>query len=165
MGIFEVTESNTNLDKKELCTYICEISNIDKTKFSDAIKEAIMGILIVSGDNDIIHDSNDLKFIMEYGGIAFVGTAESNAKGSATKVIQLAIKNSSLNFDSIDKIAGFLIYFVIHPDFPINDIIDAVEIIYENAHDEADIIWGTTTDESISKDYVKAIILLTGFKK
>ena len=162
MEISEVTESNTNLDKKELCTYI------DKTEFSDEIKEAIkgmLGVVIASGENDITLDFKDLKFIMGHGGIAFVGTGESNAKGSATKAIQLAIKNSSLDFDSIDKIAGFLIHFVIHPNLPIIDIIEAMKTIYENAHDEADIIWGTTTDESISKDYVKATILLTGFKK
>ncbi|QOP45882.1 hypothetical protein [Sulfurimonas paralvinellae] len=70
-----------------------------------------------------------------------------------------------MDYDLIDKIAGVLIHFVVHPDLPIMQIAEAMEIIHENAHYEADIIWGTTTDESVGENYVKATILLAGFDK
>jgi cell division protein FtsZ len=162
MEIFEVTESNANLDKKELYTYI------DNTEFSDEIKEAIkgmLGVVISSGDNDINLDFDDLKVIMEHGGAAFVGTGEFEDENAVTQAIRLAIKNSSLNYDLIDKAAGMLIHLVIHPDLPMMEIAEAMNILYENAHYEADVIWGTTTDKSVSENYVKATILFAGFEK
>ena len=164
MEIFEVTESytNANLDKEELYTYI------DNTEFSNEIKEKIkgmLGVVLPSGDNDINLDFDDLKVIMEHGGIAFVGTGEFEDENSATEAIKLSIKDSSLDYALIDKIAGMLIHFVVHPDLPIMQIAEAMEIIHENAHYETDIIWGTTTDESVSPNYVKSTILFTGFEK
>jgi len=163
MEIFEVTESNANanIDKKELYTYI------DNTEFSNEIKEKIkgmLGVVLPSGDNDINIDFDDLKVIMEHGGVAFVGTGEFEDENSATEAIKLSIKDSSLDYALIDKITGMLIHFVVHPDLPLMEIAEAMEIIYENAHYEAEIIWGITTDKSVSENYVKATILFTGFE-
>ena len=164
MEIFEVTESNSNanLDKKELYTYI------DNTEFSDEIKEAtkgMLGVVISSGNNDINLDFDDLKVIMEHGGVAFVGSGEAYGKDSAIEALKLAIKDSSLEFSLIDKVAGLLIYFVMHPDLPVMKIAEAMELINENANYEADIIWGTTTDKTLDVSYVKATILFAGFNK
>ena len=164
MKNFEVIKSNSDLDKKELCTYI------DNTEFNDEIKEAIKGMLEVvlpSGENDINLDFEDLKVIMSHGGIAFSGIGEYDEKdeNSALEAIKYSILDSLLDYKLMDKISGILIHFVIHPDLPIMDITEAMEIIHENAHYEADIIWGTTTDESVNSNYVKATILFTGFEK
>ncbi|MBL0709050.1 MAG: hypothetical protein JJW00_08385 [Sulfurimonas sp.] len=162
MEIFEVTESNANIDKKELYTYI------DNTEFSNEIKESIkgmLGVVLSSGDNDINLDFDDLKVIMSHGSKAFSGIGEYEGKNSATQAIKLSIENSSLDYSLMDKISGMLIHFVVHPDLPIMEIAEAMEIIDENAHDESDIIWGTTTDKSVSANYVKATILFTGYEK
>ena len=162
MEIFEETESNADLDKQELYEYI------DNTEFDKEIKEAIrgmIGVVISGGDNDINLDFEDLKVIMSHGGMAFSGIGEYDDENSATKAIKQAIINSSLDYKLMDKISGILIHFVVHPDLPIMDIAQAMEIIHENAHYEADIIWGTTTDQSVSLNYVKATILFTGFEK
>jgi len=164
MEIFEVTESNANanIDKKELYTYI------DNTEFSNEIKEAIrgmLGVVLPSGENDINLDFDDLKVIMEHGGGVFVGTGEFEGENSAIEAIKLSIEDSSLDYSLMNKIAGMLIHFVVHPDLPIMQIAEAMEIIHENAHYEADIIWGTTTDKSVSENYVKATILFAGFEK
>ena len=155
MEIFEVTESHAN-------------ANIDSTEFSNKIKEVIegmLGVVISSGDNDINHDFDDLKVIMEHGGVAFVGSGKAYGKDSATEALKLAIKDSSLEFSLIDKVAGFLMHFVMHPDFPITNIIEAMELIFENATHESDIVWGITTDKTLDENYVKASILFTGFEK
>ena len=162
MKKFEVTELKSDLVKQELYAYI------DNTEFSKEIKEAIkgmIGVVISSGDNDINLDFEDLKVIMSHGGIAFSGIGEYNGENSAYESIKQAIINSSFDYKMIDKISGVLIHFVVHPDLPIMDIAQAMEIIYENVHYEADIIWGTTTDKSVSSNYVKATILFSGFGK
>ena len=163
MKILGVTELNTDLDKQELYEYI------NNTAFSKEIKEAIKGmtgVVISSGDNnDINLDFEDLKVIMNHEGMAFSGIGEYDDENSATEAIKQAIINSSLDYKMMKKISGILIHFVVHPDLPIMDIAQAMEIIYENAHYEADIIFGTTTDKSVSPNYVKATILFTGFEK
>jgi cell division protein FtsZ len=159
MKIFEIAEANANLDKKELYTYI------DNTEFSNEVKEKIkgmLGVVLSTGENDINLDFNDLKIIMSHGGMAFVGSGEYEGENSATEAIKLAIKNSTLDFDLMGKATGILIHLETHPDFPIMDIAEAMEVINENAHYEADIIWGTSTSESVGECYVKATVLFAG---
>jgi cell division protein FtsZ len=38
-----------------------------------------------------------------------------------------------------------------------------MDIIYDSAHEEADVIFGTTTDEKIDNNSVKITIVATGF--
>ena len=64
----------------------------------------------------------------------------------------------------MDKASGILIHLEMHPDFPVMDIADAMEIINENAHENADIIWGTSTFESVGEDYVRVSVLFSGVK-
>jgi len=160
MGKFTITETNTNLDQEKFYTYV------DNTDFSDEIKKFIkgmLGVIVPSEENDITLNFVDFQKIMSYGGVTFSGIGEHEGENSATEAIKLAIKNSFLDYDLMCKISGILIHFTIHPDLPIIEIAEVMEIIDENAHYEADIIWGTTTDESVSEKYVKATILFTGF--
>ncbi len=164
MEIFTVAEANTNTDlvKKEFYKYI------NNTEFSDEIKESIkdmLGVVIPSEENDITLDFIDMKNIMNHGGVAFSGIGEYEGENSANKAIELAIRDSSLDYDLMHKISGILIHFTMHPDLLIIEIAEAMEIINENTHYEADIIWGTTTDKSVSEKYVKATIFFTGLEK
>jgi len=121
----------TAFDKQEMDLYV------DATMFSDSIKEkikAMSGVVLAIGENDIVLDFADLKAIMEHGGVAFVGTGEFEGEESATQALKLAIEASSLDYSLMPKILGVLIYFVIHPDFPILNLADAMETIHENAH-------------------------------
>ncbi len=65
----------------------------------------------------------------------------------------------------INKVAGFLVHFTIHPDMSMLELADAMEILYENSDSESDIFWGTTTNKSLNQNYIKVIILLTGVRK
>jgi len=164
METFTVAEANTNTDlvKEEFYKYI------NNTKFSDEIKESIkgmLGVVIPSGEYDITLNFVDFQKIMSYGGAAFAGIGEHEGENSATEAIKLAMKDSALDDDLMCKISGILIHFTIHPDLPIIEIAKAMERIDENAHYEADVIWGTTTDKSVSEKYVKATILFTGFEE
>jgi cell division protein FtsZ len=58
---------------------------------------------------------------------------------------------------------GVLVHFHIHPNFPLTQIQAAMEIIYDSADEDADVIFGTTTNESFSENEVKITIVATGF--
>jgi cell division protein FtsZ len=65
---------------------------------------------------------------------------------------------------SINGAMGVLVQFKIHPEFPMLDIYDAMNVVHESADEDADIIFGTTTDESLPIDYAKITIVATGFE-
>ncbi|SFV70905.1 Cell division protein FtsZ [hydrothermal vent metagenome] len=162
MEPFIIAENEIDIDINELYSYI------DDTEFNNDIKKGIKGMLeiVVSrGDSDINLDFEDVKTILAHGNDAFVGSAEYEGKDAAKKAIELAIKNTSLDINSVNKVAGFLVHFTIHPDMPMLELADAMEILYENSDNKPDIIWGTTTNKSLNQNYIKVTILFTGFGK
>jgi cell division protein FtsZ len=60
---------------------------------------------------------------------------------------------------------GVLVHFSINPNFSLQKMSDAMEVVHESAHDEAEVIFGTSTDEALAEDYVKITIVATGFEK
>jgi cell division protein FtsZ len=59
---------------------------------------------------------------------------------------------------------GILVHFHIHPDYPLAEISEAMDIVEENADEDANIIFGTTTSEDFPLDQVKLTIIATGFE-
>jgi cell division protein FtsZ len=52
-----------------------------------------------------------------------------------------------------------------HPDFPMMELAEAMDVVHESAHDDAEVIWGTSTDASLAENYVKITIVATGFER
>jgi len=158
----KVTESNAHRNKKEMLSYI------EKINLSSKIKEVIremLEVILLSGKNDINLDFEDLKVIMSHGGELFGGTGEYEGENSANEAIKLAIKDSTLDFNLLDKVTGILIHLQIHPGFPIMEIGEAMELINDNAHYDADIIWGTSASDLVGEKYVKVTVLFAKFKE
>ncbi len=133
---------------------------------NNAVKEAIYGItgvVLSRGDNDINLDIYDLKTVMSKG-IALIGMGEYKGENSATKGILQSIEHTLLDDVVLSEAIGVLVHFNIHIDYPIMNILDAMDIIYERVNPDADIFIGMTTDKSLSKEYLKATIILTGFE-
>ena len=159
MKNMKTIESSDVLDKKELHRYI------DATEFDNGVREAIkgmLGVVLVSADDDINLDFDDFKTIMSHGKMAFVGSGEANGKNSPSKAIKQSIINSSLSNKMMSEVSGILIHFTIHPSLPLMEIAKAMDMIHENTNDNTDIIWGTTTDKSVSLNYVKVSALFAG---
>jgi len=129
--------------------------------FQELYKE-IVGVLSPKGEGDICLDIADIKTILDYKGIAFFGSAQESAKDAALVAVEDAVKNANIKNHSLRDMRAILIHFTIHPDYKLTKIAHAMEIFYEHTHYDADIIWGTTTDKNLSKEYVKAVVLLTG---
>jgi cell division protein FtsZ len=52
-----------------------------------------------------------------------------------------------------------------HPDFPMMELAEAMDVVHESAHDDAEVIWGTSTNPNLAEDYVKITIVATGFEQ
>ncbi|HIP60414.1 MAG TPA: cell division protein FtsZ [Campylobacterales bacterium] len=120
-------------------------------------------VVLSSGINDINVDFADVQTIMSHKGMAILGVGEAEGVDSAVEAVKNAIESPLLDNLSINGAMGVLVHFHMHPDFPLTQIQNAMDIIYDSADEEADVIFGTTTDEKIDNNSVKITIVATGF--
>ncbi|MFK5937086.1 MAG: cell division protein FtsZ [Sulfurimonas sp.] len=123
------------------------------------------GVILSSGDNDINLDFADLQTVMSHKGMALMGVGEHEGENAAYEAIKAAIESPLLDNMSINGAMGVLVHFKMHPSFSMIELADAMEVVHDSAHDEAEVIWGTSTDESIPENYIKITIVATGFEK
>ena len=141
----------------------------DSFKIVDAVlAQAVSGtsgVILSSGTNDINLDFADLKTVMNHRGMALMGVGEYEGDNAAYEAIKSAIESPLLDNMSINGAMGVLVHFTMHPDFPTMEIYEAMNVINDSAHDDADIIFGTSTDKDIAENYIKITIIATGFEK
>ena len=123
------------------------------------------GVILASGANDINLDFADLQTVMSHRGMALMGVGIHQGDNAAYEAIKSAIESPLLDNMSINGAMGVLVHFHMHPDFPLIEMNEAMQVIEESADEDADIIFGTTTDESLAIDYVRITLVATGFEK
>ena len=141
----------------------------DSFKLVDNILSRAVGgmsaVVLSSGINDINVDFADIQTIMSHKGMAILGVGESEGDDSAVEAVKNAIESPLLDNLSINGAMGVLVHFHIHPNFPLTQIQNAMDIIYDSADEDADVIFGTTTNEKMLENQVKITIVATGFAK
>lgn len=121
-------------------------------------------IVLDSGNSDINSDFADVKKVMEHRGMALLGIGESEGEGAAQEAIKNAIQSPLLSDITINGAVGVLVHFKYHPDSPFSDIEEAMNLVQKAVDDEADIIFGTTSDESFENNKIQVTIIATGFR-
>jgi cell division protein FtsZ len=133
----------------------------------DILAQAVGGIskvILSHGENDINLDFADVKTVMSHRGLALMGAGYAVGTNAAYDAAKAAIESPLLDNISIDGAMGVLVHFDIHPDYPIMEIGEAMSIIEESADEDAAVIFGTTTNESMEIDEVRITIVATGFE-
>ena len=134
----------------------------------DVLSRAVGGmsaVVLSSGENDINVDFADIQTIMGHKGMAILGVGEAQGEDAAIEAVKNAIESPLLDNMSINGAMGVLVHFNMHPDFPLTQIQHAMDIIYDSAHEDADVIFGTTTNKDMPEDEVKITIVATGFEQ
>jgi len=133
----------------------------------DILAQAVGGIskvILSHGDNDINLDFADVKTVMSHRGLALMGAGYATGTNAAYDAAKAAIESPLLDNISIDGAMGVLVHFDIHPDYPIMEIGEAMNIVEESADEDAAVIFGTTTNEGMELDEVRITIVATGFE-
>jgi len=133
----------------------------------DILAQAVGGIskvILSHGENDINLDFADVKTVMGHRGLALMGAGYATGVNAAYDAAKAAIESPLLDNISIDGAMGVLVHFDIHPDYPIMEIGEAMNIVEESADEDASVIFGTTTDENMDIDEVRITIVATGFE-
>ncbi len=118
---------------------------------------------LVNGESFIGLDFADVSTIMRDAGYAHMGVGIATGKDKAEQAAKMAI-DSPLLESSIKGSRGILIRFVVSPDVGLEDAELAATLIKNEAHPDANIIWGVGFDEDL-EDEMQITIIATGFDK
>ncbi|MDO8678770.1 MAG: cell division protein FtsZ [Acidobacteriota bacterium] len=130
----------------------------------DVLRQAIQGIsdlILVPGLINL--DFADVKTIMSGMGVAMMGTAMADGPSRAIDAANRAISSPLLEDASVRGARGVIINVTGGPDMSLLEVNEALTIIQESAHDDANIIFGAVVDPAL-KGKIKITVIATGFE-
>ncbi|NPA82285.1 MAG: cell division protein FtsZ [Epsilonproteobacteria bacterium] len=133
----------------------------------EVLSRAVNGmsaVVLNAGENNINLDFADVQTVMSHRGMALMGIGESRGDNAAIDAIKSAIESPLLDNMSIKGAMGVLIHFQMHPNFPLMQVNEAMDEIESSADEDADIIFGTTYDDTMEEDAISITIIATGFE-
>jgi cell division protein FtsZ len=129
----------------------------------DVLRQAIQGIsdlILVPGLINL--DFADVKAIMSGMGMAIMGTGTGEGDGRATAAATRAISSPLLEEASVNGARGVIINVTGGADISLTEVSEALTIIQEAAHEDANIIFGAAIDAKMTGQ-VKITVIATGF--
>ena len=141
-----------------------ELSFIDAFRKADEVLyQAVKGISDLIQQNGVVNvDFADVKTIMSNMGRAIMGTGCAKGEGRARLAAEIAVSSPLLDNISVEGATAVLVNIVGGTSLKMKEMEEATQLIYEQAHEDANIIWGASVDESMG-DLVKVTVIATGF--
>ncbi|HOC38153.1 MAG TPA: cell division protein FtsZ [Thermodesulfobacteriota bacterium] len=134
-------------------------------KADEILLHAVKGISdLITVPGLINLDFNDVRTVMSEMGMAFMGTGEGTGENRAIEAARKAISSPLLEDVTIDGAKGLLINITAGPDLTLFEVNEASSMIQEDAHDDANIIFGAVIDERAGEE-VRVTVIATGFGK
>jgi len=132
-------------------------------KADDVLLQAVRGISELVTVHGLINlDFADVRSIMAEMGMAMMGAARAAGENRAVEAAQRAISSPLLEDVSIKGARGLLINVTGGPDMSLYEVNEAASLIQEEAHEDANIIFGAVIDDKIS-DEIHVTVIATGF--
>jgi len=132
-------------------------------KADDVLLQAVRGISELVTVHGLINlDFADVRSIMAEMGMAMMGAARASGENRAVEAAQRAISSPLLEDISIKGARGLLINVTGGPDMSLYEVNEAASLIQEEAHEDANIIFGAVIDEKIA-DEIHVTVIATGF--
>jgi len=122
-------------------------------KADDILYQAVKGVsdlILVPGYINL--DFADVRTIMSGMGLALMGTGLARGENRAVEAAQRAISSPLLEDNSIQGARGVLLNITGGPDMSLFEINEASSLIQAEAHEDANIIFGTVVDESMEDE-------------
>ena len=141
-----------------------ELTFVDAFRKADEVLyQAVRGISdLITLDGIVNVDFADVRTVMSAMGRALMGTGMAKGDGRARLAAEQAIASPLLDDITVDGATGVLINVVGGPDMKMREIQEAASLIQEQAHEDANIIFGASIDETMG-DAIKVTVIATGF--
>jgi cell division protein FtsZ len=132
-------------------------------KADDVLLQAVRGISDLITIHGLINlDFADVRTIMGEMGLAIMGAGSASGENRAVEAAQLAISSPLLEDLAIRGAKGILINITGSHDLSLHEVDEAATLIKEEAHDDANIIFGAVIDERMG-DEIRITVIATGF--
>ena len=132
-------------------------------KADDILYYAVKGIsdlIMVPGLINL--DFADVKNVMSEMGLALMGTGIASGENRAVEAAQKAVSSPLLEDNTIQGARGVLLNITGGPDMTLFEVNEASTLVQAEAHDDANIIFGTVIDETMG-DEIRITVIATGF--
>lgn len=108
-------------------------------------------------------DFEDVRTVMNNGGVAIMGSAQASGDDRAIKAVEQALSSPLLNDNDI-KGAKYVLLNISFgtQELLMDEISDITDYIQDEAGETADVIWGYGKDETLG-DSISVTIIATGF--
>ncbi len=134
-------------------------------KADDVLATAAKGIAeIITVEGYVNVDFADVKTVLESSGKAVMGSAIAEGEGRALRAIETALSSPLLNDNDITGARSILLNISSGMEqITLDEIGEITDFIQDAAGDDALIIWGNCTDESLG-DNIRVTVIATGFE-
>ncbi len=128
----------------------------------DVLRRGVQSISdVINFPGHINLDFADVTAVMKNAGYAHMGVGQAKGEDKAVLAATMAISSPLLS-TNIRGAMGVLVSITASPDIQLSEIDLASSMIYEEAHPDANIIWGTTFNETLVNE-MRITIIATGF--
>ena len=143
-----------------------DTSMIDAFKMADQVLfNAVKGISDIITQQGVINvDFADAVSVMSQQGLALMGIGTGTGDKRALDAVQAAISSPLLEEVSIDGATGILVNVTGGPSLTLHEVNEAIALIEDAAHEDANIIFGYVVDEKMGDD-VTITVIATGFER
>ncbi len=132
-------------------------------KADDVLLQAVRGISELVTVHGLINlDFADVRSIMAEMGMAMMGSATAAGENRAVDAAQRAISSPLLEDISIKGARGLLINVTGGSEMALYEVNEAASLIQEEAHEDANIIFGAVIDDKVG-DEIRVTVIATGF--
>jgi cell division protein FtsZ len=126
---------------------------------NEVLGQSVRGISdIIAKPGHINVDFADMRTIMRDKGMAVMGTGKARGEQRARKAAEHAISSPLLENISIQGAQGVLLNITGGRNLGLHEISEAASVIYEQVHEDANIILGSVIDEQLEDDVIVTII-------
>lgn len=134
-------------------------------KADEVLLHAVRGISdLVLVEGLINLDFADVRVVMKEMGMALMGSAVASGEHRAIDAATRAISSPLLENVSITGATGILLNVTGGPDLTLYEVNEAAKLIQEEAHEDANIIFGAVIRPDL-KNEVRVTVIATGFDR
>ncbi len=163
----EVVDTLITIPNEKLLALASDnLTMLDAFKQADQILyQAVKGISDLITVHGLINlDFADVRTVMSETGLALMGTGVSRGEHRAIDAATRAISSPLLEDMSIKGATGVLINITGGQNMTLKEISEASKLIQEEAHEEANILFGAVIDDTMNED-IRVTVIATGFDK
>lgn len=130
----------------------------------DILRQGVVGISEIIVRPGLINvDFADVRSVMHDAGTALMGIGTGMGKTSAEDAAIAAISSPLLDAP-VDEATGVVFNIIGGESLSLQEVDRAARVIYDNVHEDANVIFGALVDEEITDGTVSITVLATGFQ-